>query len=176
MITIIFESHSTTIDNEAQLAAGWYDVELSELGIQQAKDLGARRKNDKIDIILCSDLQRSYNTAQIAFGNKHKIIKDARLRECNYGDLNRKPKDLVDSLKVEALAKPYPNGESYIDTTKRMQSFLDNVLEQYDGKTILIIGHRATQYGLEHLIKKLPLKKVITDSWEWQPGWTYYLA
>lgn len=32
------------------------------------------------------------------------------------------------------------------------------------------------QYGLEHWIKGLPLKKVVTASWKWQPGWFYFLG
>ena len=39
----------------------------------------------------------------------------------------------------------------------------------------MIIGHRVTQYGLEHLIKKIPLEEVIPAPWKWQPGWEYKL-
>lgn len=74
MVTIVFESHSTSLDNENHLSSGWNDVELSKLGIQQAKDLGKRRMDEKFDAIFCSDLQRSYKTAEIAFGNKFPII------------------------------------------------------------------------------------------------------
>lgn len=42
MITIIFESHGTTVDNEKHLASGWADCELSELGIKQSKEIGER--------------------------------------------------------------------------------------------------------------------------------------
>lgn len=37
---IYFAAHSTSKDNEAGIASGWKDVELSELGIQQSKELG----------------------------------------------------------------------------------------------------------------------------------------
>lgn len=73
MITIIFESHATTFDNEAHLSSGHNDVALSPLGIKQAKELGERYKNVHFDVIFCSDLQRSYKTAEIAFGNKFPI-------------------------------------------------------------------------------------------------------
>mgnify|MGYP001598165829 CR=1 FL=1 len=39
----------------------------------------------------------------------------------------------------------------------------------------MIVGRRATQYGLEHWIKKIPLKQVIPEPWKWQPGWEYHL-
>jgi len=66
-VHIIFEAHSTTFDNEAKLSSGWNDVELSPLGIQQSHELGERRGGDGFDAIFCSDLQRSFNTAEIAF-------------------------------------------------------------------------------------------------------------
>lgn len=176
MVTIIFESHSTTEDNEAQLAAGWYDVALSKLGEEQARQLGERYKDQTFDAIFCSDLQRSYKTAQLAFGDKYSIVQDGRLRECNYGDLNRKPKKEVESLKEEAVTKPFPNGESYQDTSRRMKTFLQELARNYDGKTIMIVGHRATQYGLEEWIKGVPLRDTVLAPWQWQPGWRYELA
>jgi phosphoserine phosphatase len=68
MITIIFEAHGTTFDNEAHLASGHNDVALSPLGENQARELGERYKDIHFDAIFCSDLQRSYKTAEIAFG------------------------------------------------------------------------------------------------------------
>lgn len=173
---IIFESHATTIDNEAQLAAGWFDVALSQLGTEQARQMGRRYKDETFDAIFCSDLQRSYNTAQIAFGDKFPIIQDARLRECNYGELNRAPKAQIEAQKIERLTQPFPNGESYEDTSRRMKSFLEDVAKDYSNKKILIIGHSATQYGLEHWINKVPLQEIVTAPWQWQPGWEYQLA
>jgi broad specificity phosphatase PhoE len=176
MINIIFETHSTTVDNEAKLAAGWDDVALSALGEQQAKELGERRKDAKFDVVFCSDLQRSYRTAQIAFGGKFPIRQDKRLRECNYGLLNRTPKADVDAMREQCLALPFPDGESYADTSKRMKDFLRDLLKEYDGKTVLIVGHRATQYGLDQWIKGMSLKGAVLAPWAWQPGWEYELT
>lgn len=173
MITIIFESHATTFDNENHLASGHNDVELSPLGIQQAKELGERYENDNFDAIFCSDLQRSYKTAEIAFGNKFPIIKDQRLRECDYGDLTGHLSSEVDLLKVKHITEPFPSGESYEQAIERMKDFLDDLKKNYDGKKIMIIGHRATQYGLEHWISGVDLKSLVTTPFKWQPGWIY---
>jgi broad specificity phosphatase PhoE len=175
MLTIIFETHCTTADNQARLAAGWHDVALSNLGEQQAKGLGERRKGQNFDAIFCSDLQRSYRTAQIAFGDKFPIIRDARLRECNYGTLNRAPKLEVEAMRESCLYKPFPGGESYEDTSKRMKEFLQDLLNNYDGKTVLVVGHRATQYGLDQWAKGMRLKDAVLAPWQWQPGWEYEL-
>lgn len=173
MVTIIFESHSTTFDNEAHLASGHNDAELSSLGIKQAKELGERRKVEHFDAIFCSDLQRSFKTAEIAYGNRFPIIKDKRLRECNYGDLTRRPAKEIDAQKVLHLNKPFPNGESYEQTSERMKDFLKDLKKNYEGKKVMIIGHRATQYGLELWINGVDLKTLIITPFKWQPGWEY---
>lgn len=124
MVTIIFESHGTTYDNENNLPPGWFDIELSELGKKQVKELGNRYKDEVLDAIFCSDLKRSYQTAELALTVRDfPIIKDKRLREINYGDLTRHPKNKVESERGEHIDKPFPNGESYKQTSERMKGF-----------------------------------------------------
>lgn len=176
MIIIIFESHSTTKDNEAGTAAGWYDVELSDLGVDQAKQLGQRYAGHAFDTIFCSDLQRSYKTAELAFVGAFSVVQDERLRECNYGELNRAPKTEIDAMKREAINIPFPGGESYQDTSKRMKSFIDDLKASHDGETVMIIGHRATQYGLEEHINGVSLEEAVLAPWQWQPGWKYVIT
>ena len=174
MVKIIFESHGTTFDNENHLSSGRNDVALSPFGEKQSKELGERYKNEDFDAIFCSDLQRSFKTAEIAFSNRNiPIIKENRLSECDYGDLTQHPSAEVDVEKSKRIDIPFPNGESYSQCSERMKGFLQDLLKNYDNKKVMIIGHRATQYGLEHLIKSLPLEEVIPAPWKWQPGWTY---
>ena len=135
MVEIIFEAHGTSYDNETKLSSGWYDVDLSELGKRQAKELGKRYKDEPIDVVFCSDLQRSYKTAEIAFAKRSvPIIQDKRLRECDYGDLTRHPSEEVESLKAERISKSCRGGESYEQTTERMRNFLQDLLRDYSGK------------------------------------------
>ena len=173
MVTIIFESHSTTVDNEAHVSSGHADVALSDLGLTQSRELGERRGVEHFDAIFCSDLQRSYRTAALAFGDAFPILQDARLRECDYGDLTQHPSAEVDAEKSRRIEVPFPNGESYEDCVKRMKSFLDDLRRDYDGQRVMIIGHRATQYGLEHWINGVPIAEAVTAPWKWQPGWEY---
>lgn len=173
MITLIFEAHGTTFDNEAHLSSGHNDVELSPLGIQQSKEMGERYKDDHFDVIFCSDLQRAYKSAEIGFGNKWPIITDARLRECNYGDFTQHPSEEVDVQKPKRIHEPFPNGESYVETTARMKSFLTDLINRYPNKRVMVIGHRATQYGIDHLINGVPLETLVSTKFKWQPGWKY---
>jgi len=170
---IIFEAHSTSLDNEAHLASGWNDVELSEAGEQQAREMGQRYKGQKFDAIFCSDLQRSYLTAHLAFGDKFPIIHDVRLRECDYGDMTQVDKKLVDDEKAARISVPFPHGESYEQCCSRMESILQEIKENYPNGRVMIVGHRATQYGLEHTVLGKSIVDAVTAPWSWQPGWKY---
>jgi broad specificity phosphatase PhoE len=176
MITIIFEAHSTTIDNEAKKASGWNDIDLSNLGIRQSQELKDRYLDKQIDAIFPSDLQRAVKTAVPLAAEKHiPIYPDKRLRECDYGDLTQAPKAEVGAQKAKRIDAPFPNGESYQDCISRMRDFLEWLKDNFDGKTVIIVGHRATQYGLEHLINGKDLLTCVTEPWTYQPGWEYKL-
>lgn len=181
MIKIIFEAHGTTFDNEAHLASGHNDVALSPLGESQSREMGERYKDDCFDAIFCSDLERAYKSVEIAFGDKFPIIKDARLRECDYGDMTQSPSVIIDAEKPNRITIPFPNGESYTETNARMKEFLDELQKNYSKgsnplpKKIMIVGHRATQYALDFYIKNIPLEVSTSTPFKWQPGWEYGL-
>ena len=80
--------HGTTSDNEDNKSSGWNDVRLSDLGIQQSKDLTKLTEFKEFDAVFTSDLVRAVESADLTWGNKYPRIEDKRLRECNYGDLN----------------------------------------------------------------------------------------
>jgi 2,3-bisphosphoglycerate-dependent phosphoglycerate mutase len=176
MITIIYETHSTSLDNEQGLASGYYDVGLSELGEKQARELGDRHRKDPPDAVYCSDLRRAVRTAEIAFAERGiPIIEDARLRELDYGDWTRRPSQEVDAERARHITEPFPNGESYADAMARMGSFLADLLQSNAGQRVVVIGHIATHYGLEHWINGRPLEDLIRGRFVWQPGWKYLL-
>ena len=94
MITIYFEGHATTADNEASVASGHNDVDLSERGRHQAAGEKRRRyENIEFDTVFTSDLSRAYDTDKsMVAGKDNQIIQDARIRECDYSDLTRRPR------------------------------------------------------------------------------------
>jgi len=78
-------------------------------------------------------------------------------------------------MKHSAITEPFPNGESYQDTSSRMKAFIDDLKANHDGKRVMIIGHRATQYGLEEWVNHVPLEEAVMAPWQWQPGWEYVI-
>ena len=175
MRSLYFETHSTSLDNEAGLASGWYDVDLSAQGEAQARELGERYRNHLLEAVFCSDLRRSYRTAEIAFAHRTvSIVRDARLRECNYGSLTRRPASEIEARRADMISSPFPGGESYEKVTGRVSAWLSGIARDHSGSS-LIVGHRATFYALEHLLRGVPLAETIAAAWNWQPGWVYEL-
>jgi broad specificity phosphatase PhoE len=175
-LTIVLETHATSLDNEAGLASGWYDVDLSPAGEAQARALGERRRDDALAAIYCSDLIRAVRTAEMAFGDRRlPIVQDRRLRECDYGRLTRQPGPALDP-RERYIDTPFPGGESLAQAVARVDDWLGDVRAAHAGGTILVIGHRATFYAFEHLLAGVPLQEAVTAPWAWQPGWTYEVS
>lgn len=171
---LIYFVHGTTYDNASKKCSGWKQVELNELGKEQAKSLGKINSNIKFDVIFTSDLVRAIDSANIAFPNVKKI-QDERLRECNYGDLDGRDKHLV--IYEEHIEIPFPNGESLKDVERRIKSFIEYLKKTYNGKTIGIVAHRAPQLAFEILTKGISWEEANENDWrktgDWQPGWEY---
>jgi broad specificity phosphatase PhoE len=175
-LIVLFETHSTSVDNESGLASGWFDATLSQRGEEQARELGHRRRDDEVAAVFCSDLARAVRTAEIAFQDRAlPIWRDVRLRECDYGTLTRHPAAEIDLRRAAAVVTPFPEGESYQQVAERVSSWLTETAARFEGKTVLVIGHRATFYALEHLVRGIPLTHAVVAAWAWQPGWSYCL-
>ena len=114
------------------------------------------------------------DSAKLAFP-EYKAIADKRLRECNYGKLDGKSKK--DVIYEEHIYDAFPEGESLKDVEKRIRDFLKFLKENYDGKTVGIVAHRASQLALEVITKNISWENAIENDWrkmgKWQPGWEY---
>ena len=172
---IFYYVHGTTTDNASKKCSGWSEAMLNDLGREQAVNLG-KNTPYKFDLLFTSDLKRAKESAKLAFPSFEGIA-DKRLRECNYGDLDGEDKKLV--VYEDHIDKPFPNGESLKDVEKRVREFLDYARENYKGKTIGIVAHRAPQLALEVITKNITWEEAIKNDWrktgDWQPGWIYEL-
>ncbi|HYC34684.1 MAG TPA: histidine phosphatase family protein [Candidatus Paceibacterota bacterium] len=177
-VQITYFVHGTTTDNERNISSGWKDVELSELGIRQAKELRELTKDRKFDVVFCSDLKRAVDSAHLAWNGLYEIIPDSRLRECNYGALNGASSEIVEPMQEdECIEKPFHEGESYEDVKRRIADFLEFLKQNYDGKHVALVGHKAPQLALEVLLRDKSWREALAEDWRkkkaWQPGWGY---
>ena len=134
--------HGQTDWNVVRRIQGSTDIPLNETGRKQAKELSEDITNYKIDRIICSDLSRARETAEIL--NEKigcNITFDKRLREVNYGDLEGR---LIEDFKngewdVFNQTPEKLNGEKKLDVYKRVKSFLDEL--DIENENILVVSH-----------------------------------
>lgn len=174
-VRIVFETHSLTIDNEQGIATGWLGGTLSASGRAFAAELGERRRENGIDAVFASDLARSVETAEVAFGGTNIPVRlDWRLREIDYGELNGAPVGVIEAERTSRVDVPFPDGESYREAVARVASFLDDAVRDTTGDArILLIGHTATRWALDHLLDGRPLAQAVTAPFGWREGWEY---
>ncbi len=178
-VKITFFVPGTTTDNEQNISSGWNDVELSEEGISQSWELTEITESQTFDAIFCSNLKRAIDSAEITWGGMYPIMQDARLRECNYGDQNGKPSEIVEQLQEKSITTPFLNGESYEMVKVRMESFLQHLKTKFDGKHIALVSHQAPQLALEVILNHLTWEEAFASDWRktkaWKPGFEYTL-
>jgi len=173
-VDVVFETHSLTEDNERGVGTGWSPGRLSAEGRDQARLLGERRRNDGIAAIFTSDLERALETVRIALGDADlPTFHDWRLRECNYGDLNGT--EAAIARRFSYIDDPYPGGESWTEAIERVSSFLPD-LYRWAGRRVLVVGHAATGRTLARYATGKTIKDLMSEPFEWQPGWNYTLT
>jgi broad specificity phosphatase PhoE len=175
-VEITFETHSTSLDNEHGIATGWRDGALSEEGRRQAMELGERHRDPAPSTVFTSDLGRAVETAEIAFGGTGiPIVRDRRLRECDYGEMTGMPVARLDSERAQRVDDPFPGGQSYRQVAEQVSHVLKGLVERCEGEFVVVIGHAATRFALDNLFDGVPLQESVVAPFAWQPGWKYRL-
>ena len=101
MPKLLLIRHGTTKLHANDRFWGKTDVPLSDIGIEQAKQLQSRLASEKIIAFFSSTLSRARATAEIiAAGHKAEIIACDELCECNFG--------FVEGLTFKEIERLYP--------------------------------------------------------------------
>jgi 2,3-bisphosphoglycerate-dependent phosphoglycerate mutase len=58
----------------------------------------------------------------------------------------------------------------------RVGRFLGDLPLRWNGHRVLVIGHVATRWGLDHFISGVPLEDLAEQDFAWQPGWEYRVS
>lgn len=159
--TLLLVRHGETEWNKLGKFQGCTDIELSENGINQAKNLKARLNGD-FDYIYSSPLKRAYKTAMVVSEDTNKnveILED--IREINFGSW--------EGLTIHQIAEKYPEIFKTWRTDKEEASFVGGdastrnavnralrcvmeIIKKHRGEKIVIVAHggiiKATLIGL----------------------------
>lgn len=137
--------HGQTDFNKNDLILGTTDVPLNETGLAQAQGLAEEvaRLGD-VDIIIASPMLRAQMTARaVAERCGLEIVTDERLREWDYGSFEGKTRHTEGFAegKLEFGVRMGKTGESLLQLSHRVYAVLDDIIEKYRGKNVLIVSH-----------------------------------
>ncbi|WP_315080318.1 histidine phosphatase family protein [uncultured Clostridium sp.] len=154
MTTLFLTRHGETEWNIAGRLQGSKDSPLTERGLNQAKSLRDRLKNEKIDIIYASPIKRALDTAKIiSEPNNTPIVTCDELKEIRFGEYEGKYiKDLPQMGEHNFLEEMFSgnhevkgtDGETLLDVKNRTFKKLESILEKENNKNILIVTHGMT--------------------------------
>ncbi len=151
---LIIVRHGETEENKKGILQGHLPGKLSELGINQAKKLALRLKDEKISAIYSSDLARASDTAkEIAkFHPRAEIYFVKELRERNHGELTGK---LISEVNWN---KPR-NTEKKDSMFLRARKIVDEAYKNYKNKNVVFVSHG----GLINILMSLLLNKSLDE-------------
>lgn len=148
--------HGETDANARGEISGQLDAELTDKGIQQAKEF---EPTENYDLIITSPLKRAKRTAEEIAKKlpEAKLIEDELLMERDFGEhqgltweefCDKHPK-LAE--KNEQLYQPeLPQGESISEVEARVDKFIQKLSSEYKGKKILLLTHT----GIVRILKR----------------------
>lgn len=161
-IRLYLMRHGETNANKSRIVQGWDDSELSENGRKKVERTSNFLKDEGIRFIFSSDLKRARETANIvAEFLKLPYALHPGLREQNFGDYEGKPypvlfRDMKRAKKSFDTFVP-DNGEPGAEFKKRIFMCMDQIIEETDGQSLLLITHGGTI--------QIILKEIINDEY-----------
>ena len=175
--TLVLVRHGQSEWNLKNLFTGWRDVDLTEIGVKEARAAGQKLKAQGLlfDIGFTSALIRAQRSLDLILEEMGQsgiaVIKNQALNERDYGDLSGLNKD--DARKkwgedqVHIWRRSYdvspPGGESLRDTAARVlpyyiQEILPRVL---GGANVLVSAHGNSLRALVMVLEKLTPDQIL---------------
>ena len=144
---LYFVRHGQTIWNVENKICGATDIALTPLGHEQAIETGKRilEQGIRADEILYSPLVRARDTAlHISEMTGIPAREEWRLREQNFGKYESTPRDgAMFALAKREFVCRYEGGESMLHLAQRIYNLLDEIREESDEKTYILVAHNG---------------------------------
>lgn len=149
MTTFLLLRHSHSTANGAGILAGQLaGITLSEIGLKQSNEIAQSLRPLNINAIFSSPLERCLMTVQpLAQQRKKRIQQLEGIIEMNYGDWSgRKLNELAKEKLWRRIQKTpsrvtFPNGESFVQASRRIERTLTSLSSKHPKSTILICSH-----------------------------------
>ncbi len=173
---LVLVRHGQSVWNAKNLFTGWKDVDLTEVGIEEARNGGAMLKGEGIafDIAFTSALVRAQRTLEIILEELGQsgleTIEDLALNERDYGDLVGLNKDDARAKwgdeQVHIWRRSYdvapPGGESLKDTAERTLPYYESTIlpEVLGGRNVIVAAHGNSLRAIVMKLDKLSRDEV----------------
>lgn len=181
-VTFYFMRHGETFLNKYGRMQGWSDTPLTNRGKRDVSRSGAGLANIKFDAVYCSDLRRTFETAQIIMNeNQHKgdlsIKAMPEFREIFFGyyegldaietwgklheHLGYKDgmdysenRAVIDEMNGMKAMDPHNEAEDYMTFWLRVEKGLLKLINEHrdTGRNILIVSHGLTIRNMIHAL------------------------
>ena len=151
--------HGRTDWNDLKKVQGLADIELNETGKMQAKEVAKSLEDENIDLIICSPLKRTRQTASIINEEKNiDIIYDDRIKERDFGEFEGLNRNEFDYFGYWTYSKnyQYKKAENIQDFFKRIFGFLDDIKQKYKDKTVLLVIHGGVSVAINSYFEGHP--------------------
>ena len=153
--------------DETDKLGGWSENHLTEEGIDQVREL-TRQLSHEYDLILSSDLNRTKESAEIIQEKLNiPIVYEKQLRETNNGILKNLTKkeafDQYPGLYYSALKmdERYPKGESPNEFYARVRKAFFDIINKYQGKSLLLVTHGGVITVIQCLVNGWPYSNLL---------------
>lgn len=157
--------HGRTDTNEKGLLNGLYDEDINDIGIKQALEARNILKHKDIDLIVSSSLLRAIHTAEIVNVNDVPIIINDKFIERDMGELTLKKSCSVDYNEYcKFYESKYKGLENVSDLIERVYSGIEELINNYNNKNILIVTHGAVTRCINAYFNGIPNDLAITNA------------
>ena len=170
---VLLARHGETTWNAEGRYQGQRDIPLSAIGEAQARALGERLKELRIDRAVASPLQRAKLTAELALGEQRAAMLqlDDGLREIGHGDwegllaaeIRERDGHRLEAWREapETVMMPGPGGESLRQVADRAWAAFARACEGLgEDDTLLVVAHDAVNRVLLCRILGLPMARL----------------
>lgn len=173
--TLYIVRHAQAKGNMARTFQGQINSDVSEAGEIQLSLLKKRFEKIPVDVIATSPLVRAKKTAEaiLAAQPQAKFLLRDDLMEINAGGFEGQKWDDLPRLFPEEFAVwrddlPHfkaPNGESCAEVYDRMKRAAFDLVQTYQGKTIVLVSHGCAVKNLLCALSGLPILRIFEIPW-----------
>jgi broad specificity phosphatase PhoE len=163
---LIITRHGETEENKAGILQGHLPGKLSPYGKEQARKVALRLKEEKLDYIYSSDLERAVDTTKeiIKYHSTTPIKFVENLRERNLGEFQgKKRSDFESDAQMQGMLLLHPkDGETREDVYNRAKSFLQEIIQTHHRDSILFVCHGGVGLALIAVITGKAHSEIMT--------------